>query len=136
MNPLLSFTNPLWQFQICSGIYWHNIAGINGPKVSFTESLLVFNDQQWQPLIRDVLCQSTGDNYCSPMSLPIGGVIYQSAAVNYWSAKRRKKLQIQTKKKSQAKKNYFACLLWYNGPTFCEKKKLPLHKSLSCYFFK
>ena len=27
--------------------------------MSFTESLLVFNDQRWQPLIRDVLCQST-----------------------------------------------------------------------------
>ena len=66
MNPLLSFTNPLWQFLVRCGIYWaamsfwkirffaDAIAGINGPKLSFTESTEM-TGQQCRLLIRYVV---------------------------------------------------------------------------------
>ena len=41
----------------------------NGPKVSFTESLVAFTDQRWQLLIGGVVSQSASDNYWSAVSV-------------------------------------------------------------------
>ena len=77
----------------------HNIAGINGSKVSFTESLVLFTDQQChlqirllQLLVRDAQC-----------SLQICGVIYQSPGVKYWFAEKNLNAQNRTKKGSKPK---------------------------------
>ena len=47
----------------------HNIAGIIGPKMSYTESLVALTDQQWQLLICGGVYQSASENYWPVMSL-------------------------------------------------------------------
>ena len=118
MNPLLYLYHPLWQFLVrgtllSSDVFLinavfcgHNIAGINGSKLSFTESLVAFTDQRCRLQIHLF-------NYLSAMlstnprcSLQIRGLIYQSAGVKYWSAEKIK-CSKQTQNRSQAKNMFF-----------------------------
>ena len=90
MYPLLLFTNPLWQFLVRSGL--------NGPKLSFTESLVRLKIRWWQLLFRE--------SFTNPRcSLLICDVIYQSAGVNYCSAEKIKMLKTDPKKANYEEKN-------------------------------
>ena len=75
--PLLTCYDSFWYAvtftkQRCRSIIaafgWHNIVGINKPKVSLNESLVAF---YWSAVVITnlrVVYQSAGDNYCSAIS--------------------------------------------------------------------
>ena len=94
----------------------HNIAGIKGPKVSYTESLVAFTDPRWRLLIRWWQLLYRNVVTLSALAFNITQVLITDPR------KKRKKFVKTDPKKVPSQKKIFARLSRYNDPTFYEKK--------------
>ena len=119
--PAMTVSDTRWHlmssyvFLINAVFCWHNIAGINGPKVSFTDrAAVVITDLRsrslirwWQLLFRDVIYQST--------------VLFINLRVPFTDPWKKRNGQNRPKKRSP-KPNLFCTFILVHWPNFLRKK--------------